>query len=847
MTRTNLRLANVAAVCCAAMLLADSMVFAQDIVLEEIVVTARKRQENLMEVPVSITAFTSETLEAIDMVQLTDIQLYTPSFSFTNMQGGSPRNDRSSNSLVFRGLSLGFNAGITAGGQLFIDGAPVIGAYSPSIVDTERVEILKGPQSAHFGRSTFVGALNFIMKEPGDEFSGTAGLEYSPRFGSNEQYMSFDVPLTDDLAIRVSGRHWEQGGYVTNYANPSVDLGQRDTISASTSIVWTPTENIKVKAFFNHFRDEDGPATQFGLENSPPINRVPDLTGPTQFNGIPYPDKTCDPLGSPPRPGFTFDNNGDGVQDARWSFGYICGKLPSVSDVPDFVFSADTVLGPILQETLFNPNPNWTIFDPNWHRKAGLKREAYQGHVRVDWDFGNGYTLTSLTARHWDKSQNIIDLNYRDGRQVPNPLFRFNPALRPDWNTTLLIQGDQEDFSQEFRITSPQGERFRWVVGFNYFDAHSPGGTVYGNLIFGPFFTAAITERNVETPAVFGAAYFDITDKLTLTAEARWQRDKITEEVKLNVQQMVPDPPEVLSGTFKSFSPRVSLDYNYSDDSTVYALFSRGFRPGRFNAVLNNAPQGVIDALRAVAPEANLLIKEEQLDNYEIGIKSTWLNSRARTTLSVYYDEWIDGQVLNSIAFEADGVANLIGITLNNGKAELKGVEFEGTWLATDNFTLSGSLGLNDTKIEAYVCGDCNEVYGSFDGVEGNKLPSTPSITYTVSGQYTDQVNLNVLGGGNWDWYGRFDWAHQGKRQVDYSNIAQTAAYDNLNLRLGLRNEELTIEAFLLNATDSDEFIAAGRGINLFSFTGFGGPNQNMIRVAAPIPRRWGVRTMYNF
>ena len=148
MNNAKWRLRAVAMLGAGLMALPDSVVLAQDGGLEEIVVTARKREESMMEVPIAITAFTAEDLEARDLVDLQDLQLYTPSFSFTNMQGGSARNDRSSNALVFRGLSLSNNVGITAGGQLFIDGAPVIGAFQPSIVDVERVEILKGPQSA---------------------------------------------------------------------------------------------------------------------------------------------------------------------------------------------------------------------------------------------------------------------------------------------------------------------------------------------------------------------------------------------------------------------------------------------------------------------------------------------------------------------------------------------------------------------------------------------------------------------------------------------------------------------------------------------------------------------------
>ena len=106
-----------------AILLQDAVLLAQaSDGLDEIVVTARKREESLMEVPLAITAFSAESIESMGMAQLNDIQLYTPSLSFTNMQGGSGRNDRSSNALVFRGLSLSANTGITAGGQVFLDG-----------------------------------------------------------------------------------------------------------------------------------------------------------------------------------------------------------------------------------------------------------------------------------------------------------------------------------------------------------------------------------------------------------------------------------------------------------------------------------------------------------------------------------------------------------------------------------------------------------------------------------------------------------------------------------------------------------------------------------------------------
>ena len=92
-----------------------------------------------------------------------------------------------------------------------------------------------------------------------------------------------------------------------------------------------------------------------------------------------------------------------------------------MSELDPATFSADTVIDPILEKTLFDPNPNWLVFDPDFHREPGLKREAFQTNLRIDFEHSSGYSFTSLTAFHTDKNQNVIDLNYRDGRSRPNP------------------------------------------------------------------------------------------------------------------------------------------------------------------------------------------------------------------------------------------------------------------------------------------------------------------------------------------------------------------------------------------------------------------------------------------
>jgi iron complex outermembrane receptor protein len=809
---------------------------AQGLALEEITVTARKVEENLMTVPLAVTAFSERDIEAIGIKQLNDVMLMTPSFNFVNQQGGSGRNDRSQNALVFRGLFLANNVGLNGGGQLFIDGAPVIGAQPPSIVDVERIEVLKGPQSAYFGRSTFVGAINFVTREPSmDGFKGRVNAEASS-FNSHDLSVSVEGPLVEDkLAARVTGRTFRRGGYYKNAANPGAEkLGRQTTGSVSGSLVFKPTDDLKVKAYANWFEDNDGPPAQGALKSG-------------EFNGRPQADGSCAPFSTAPA-GTAYNGQ---TANSRASFGYYCGTLPKVNDSIKALLSGDYDLSnAATRNTLFNPNPNWIIFDPQFKQDGGLKRHAFQADVRVDYEHSSGYAFSALTAYHRERSQTILDLNYRDGHDRPNPGFAAAPTTRVPWMQFLQInQGKTRDWSQELRVSSPQDEAFRFMVGGNYLDAHTPGGTVYGHTPNGPLYTAAITQNDVNTPAVFGAVYYDFTDEFTISAEARYQWDKIKTTPKIGttgnpVTGLAATP---LQETFKSFSPRVSLDYKYADNSTIYALFSRGYRPGGFNAGLVTSTPATIAALQAVVPNAGLTFDQERVDNYEAGIKSSFMDGRARTVFTVYYDEWTDGQVANSIPVTLPGpppVANLIGVTVNNGKAVLKGIEFEGQFQATEELKLSATFGLNDTEIKTYGigvgnCSDCNNVYGSFGGAIGNRLPTTPKYSWTASAEYTDSLTAD------YDWYTRVDYQHQGSKFTDFSNVAKVGSSDNVNARLGIRNDQFSVEAFVTNLTQNKTMVSALLGIDVFTF--LYPPNKNEIRFSPPVPRTVGVRASYNF
>ena len=804
--------------------------------LEEVTVTARKVEENLMTVPLAITAFSAQAIEEQGIKQLNDVMRMTPSFNFVNQQGGSGRNDRSANALVFRGLFLSNNVGLNAGGQLFIDGAPVLGAMPPPISDVARIEVLKGPQSAYFGRSTFSGALNFIMKEPGEDLGGKVSIEGSS-FGSHDATFSLESPLfSDKLAGRITVRDFKRGGYYDNAGVTGGELGEQTSQSVSASLVWNPTDSLKVKFHGSIFEDDDGAPAQGGIKS-------------TEFNGRVDANGNCVPFSQAPAGSAALGQ----AANSRASFGYFCGELPGVDSLSRTLLSADYDTSPAATNAaIFNPNPNWLVFGTGFKKDAGIRREASQAQLRADWEFGGGYTLSSLSATHFDKTMTLIDLNYRDARSRPNEFFTpATAATRVPWRQFLLVsQGRLKDWSQELRVTSPTEKRLRWALGANYIELTTPGGTVYGQTPAGPLFTAAITQQEVKTPSVFGGAYFDLTDTITLSAEARYQEDELTQTPKVgtNGAPVTGVGATPLNNTFTSFSPRVSIDWKYAENSTLYALYSKGTRPGGFNAALVTSTPATLAQILAVVPNAGLTFEEEELVNYEVGIKSTWLGGRARTQLTVFKNEWKNGQVANSIPVVAPGgVANLIGLTVNNGTADLQGVEFEGEIRATENLRIAATFGYNDTEVTSFGvgpgglpnCSDCNFIYGSFNGVIGNELPTVPKITWSLSGDYSRRLTDNL------DWFGRADYTFQGEKYTDFANATTVGDNQNLNLRLGVRNEKFTVEAFVTNATDEDTMISALLGIDVFTF--LTPTNKNEVRFSPPIPRAYGLRVTYDF
>ena len=343
---------------------------------------------------------------------------------------------------------------------------------------------------------------------------------------------------------------------------------------------------------------------------------------------------------------------------------------------------------------------------------------------------------------------------------------------------------------------------------------------------------------------MFGGIYYDFTDQLTLSAEARYQWDNVWQQQWTPTGSTTfanpPRPQATISEKFKSFSPRVTLDYKYAPGSTAYVLFSRGYRPGGFNVGLLTATPFQLAQLQSVG--ASVAYGQERLDNYELGWKSTWLGGRARTTIALYNDNWLNGQVLGEVFVQSvpGGAVSGNRLVQTLGSANIKGVEFEGEIAISEQFTLGATLNYTKPIVKkfVYIPGG-REIFNRID-VSGNQLSQVPNWQASLSPSYKDHL------AGDWDFFIRADYTFRGRYFTDESNVAWTAPLHLISARAGVEKENLKIEGYVTNLTQNNTLQEALGGSCCHELIVSNGV-QMAIRIGPPKKRTFGIRANYTF
>lgn len=766
--------------------------------VDEVVVTARKVEERLLDVPLSITAFSAKDLEDANAFGIRDLAVATPGLFISSAQGS-----RSADRIALRGISaVSGTAGFVG---IYLDGVyvPSSLAQGLELSNVERVEVLKGPQSALFGRATLSGAINYVTRRPGDEWEGQLRASFG-EFSQTDFSAGVSGPISDTLSMLVGVRKYERGSMFVNQLTQAKEVGGQSSQSATLGLRWQPTDTVDayLRVLFSNDDDE---APGVYLQNS-------------TFNNC----LRQTPTGIPT---------------------YFCGEaIPNPNGIR--LATSNSAV----------PSPFRGTFQDDG--KSGLDRDSGRAALTVDWDLGN-VLLTSITGYGRDKIRDATDLTTRAA-------FAYGPSVGLP-SITFDRDVQFKDFSQEVRATFTGEGRWSGLVGAYYYDESRTEELPYRT---GPASFAG--ERTATNYAAFGRLQFDPTDRLSLAVEGRWQND----EIQL-VNKFLTNNIDITVET-DSFLPRFTADYKLAEDLMVYAVASKGTKP----ASINTAPE------LANCPERQQT-NEETARNYELGLKGRLFERRVTFQAAIYQIDWSEQEYAGVLQpGECGGNTQLIRLTVNAGETEIKGVELEATAIVIpDWFDMRLTYSINDTKIKvgrattatealegilAYgtagfspICqavavgmgaqsvycpaaptGQVNTLQGGeFRGLN-TSLPAQAEYLFSVTGNLSHQI-----GDSGYDWFLRADYALASKQFESIYNLAYVGPRENLNLRMGFRNDNLEVALWGRNVTDDDTPSAIIRSVAFQDDDGTGPRTANSRAYSLYLadPRMYGLSLSYRF
>ncbi|MBB5684999.1 TonB-dependent receptor [Sphingobium boeckii] len=788
----------------------------------EILVTARRRDENILSTPIAISALTSADLTARGAVTLQNIAESIPGLNLIGQASSGARSDRSFQAVVIRGITPSSTFVQTT--SIFIDGVPVSSSTAlQSITDPERIEVLKGPQSAYFGRQTFAGAINLVNKLPTDHLTAQVAAMGGTR-GNYDFMGQISAPLIDDLlGVRITGRTYAKNGSYKNPGTHGQTLGDQSTTSGTIALIFTPASNFTAKAFGLISQNKDGAAAT-GL--------IPayTITGP---NGIVVRGQSnCNVTGL----GLS------GVTTNAW----FCGVAPRIQPgLP----SANTLNDAAVQN--FLSQSTGLVSPSNRPDGYGLKSRFYHLHLGLEWKIGeSGITLSSLTGANDERRAELADLDNTNDMTQPN-VFGGATATRSYFDFPAMVETVDHDFSQEFRATFENGGRLHATVGASYLNAFIQGsfGGTFGNLS-----TAVINvlgASRAKTTAGFFGVGFDFTPRLTFNVDGRYQSDHLytyagSGGANLTSSVFVPagfypEGATLFQKTYNNFLPRVIGQFKITPDNMVYASYSKGVNPGQFNNFFTQPAE--IQAL-ALQLGLKLEVQPEKLDNFEIGFKGKLFDNHFRYSVAAYYAVWsnqinIQNRVL--LVGESNTPYALTTAT-NSGRVNLKGLEIETTTYLTPELTLDLNGAINDSSIvravNAQVTAQANVDFA------GKMNPQTSKYSGYAALEYAKEISSRS----GLTAYTRADFSYKSGQYADISNTVRSADFTNANFRVGMRNEHASIELFVTNVLNDKAYYTIGSGSqfdNTFSISG--AHSYSALIASLRELRTFGMRTSYKF
>jgi outer membrane receptor protein involved in Fe transport len=721
---------------------------------QEIVVTAQKRSERIQDVPIAVSAFTSEILERRNLDSAVDLQLQVPNLLVVG-------NDRP----TIRGV--GNNAiSPTAdnGTGVLLNFAPIGLRPQDEFYDVERIEVLRGPQGTLYGRNTTGGTINLITRKAGTELDGYGTVEIGT-FATRRIQGAVNVPVGTFGGLRIAGFYLKRNGYTKN-VGPGGEVDGRDQYSLRGSLRLNLGPDTRADIVYQR-SEEDSTRSR---ENKRLCKATPVLgCSPTEL-GFDSPDVS----------------------------GVLFQTLLRVGAGANFPAGGNIYAGAI------NPTDLRTVSND-----ISPSFKGYQDSVTAELshDLG-GVSLISLTG--YTRGRSTANTDY-DNAVLPfrfvNPV-TYNFAEGQTITTDRLITTDSfiasgRTYYQEFRAVSDFGQKLEFTVGANYFNTkgsasfriYHPGIELFARNVLGlpaeaRLFNSDTPEARTKSKAVFGELYYRFADTTKVTLGLRYTKDE--KSIRTRTIFLSAPPPYVeAEGSYDAVTGRLVIDHKLTPRNMLYASYARGFKGGGLNVGNTGTPT----------------FDPEFIDAYEIGSKNSFAGRTLQANFSAFYYDYKGlqlGQRLGTSVSTVNSDAKVYGLESEFLLEPVRSLIFNAN--ASYLHTSIGDLSTIDPANPAqYVPGTGTPTRTPAVAVNlrGNRLPYSPKYKVSLGGEYTVP-----LGASGWKTTVRGDYSWQSTYFAREFNTAndRIKAWGVANALARFTNaaETLSLEAYVKNIGNKD-------------------------------------------
>jgi iron complex outermembrane receptor protein len=592
---------------------------AQPTVVDELIVTAQKREESVQSVPIAITSLGERFLRENRVESVMDLQNFVPGLK-VGRGGGIAK-------ITLRGVSNEFiSIGGDAGVAFHLDGI-FIGraeAQLPGVYDVSRIEVLRGPQGTLYGRNATGGSINVIYNRPTDTPEGYVSASY----GSFDEYNLEAVasgPLSDKVSGRLSLKRAYSDGYTSNAVPGQRRLDDKDNLAVRGQLMFRPSEDVSLLLTADYYRDwSRGPAIKF--------------TG--------GPDGASTPAERPPFNGRTlvpFDDRAVVADQTPKTYGEFWGVKSEFS---------------------------WSLPVVDFKSITSYRGQKY-GYSRYE---GDG-----------------TDVNF----------------------STLNIDNDIWQFSQEFQLISSGDGPLQWVAGAYYYTENGDQARYIPIFQPGPLALLAGGEVNTDAYALYGHADYRFNSLITLVLGARYSKDERSVDEFQTITGTPAAGTHQGSADWDAVTWDATLRLEPTSDTMAYLRAAKGFKSGGWNT----------GALQATP------FDPEHIMSWEAGYKASLLDRRLRLSAVAFYNSYDDLQVTQVQGFEV--------LLTNAASAKIQGAEFEMSANVTDKFRVNATASYLDAKFEDYLNTDESRPAKGLQDLSGNTLPNAPEWKFNIGGDYT--------------------------------------------------------------------------------------------------------------